>query len=289
MKKLSLLILVFSLNAFAQEFTNDDQKLESSISGFLNGDSYEGRGGGFDLDLALDNKHRLLFGASGNRSEKNQSKEDRVRDVYIGLGSSPLKRHYMNLTFEFSGIRNQFETRSINPTFNLRSENRRATLYFTPGFRRTKIFTDPLFTTRENYTVSNPYLTLGLSFIGPRKWTLKVEGSRNWYNADLDALKDYESSYIFSPTTLSMTDSFQKSRITLGIGHIFRYFQMSIEGTRSVSEVDDIISRTLALKSTFFVQDNLDAGFVVGGTKTSEQVNGDSKNRFLELNMAYYW
>lgn len=299
MKKIILLVLLFPIALFAQEHqspehqnpdsqADDTQKLESSVTAFLTGDSYDGRGGGFDLDLGFE-KRRLLLGASSSRSDKNQTKDDRVKNYYIGVGSSPLNRHYMNLTLEFWGIRDQFETRSINPSFFLRSPNKRFTINITPGFRRTKIFTDPLYTTKTDYVVSNPYLTLGLSFIGPRKWTLKLEGSRNWYNADLNVLQSYQSSYIFSPSTLDLSNSFQTSRVTLGIGHIFERVQVTLEGTRSQSEIDDIISRTLALKSIFFVQNDLDLGFTVGGTKTSQAIDGESKNNFLELNVAYYW
>lgn len=204
-------------------------------------DSADGRSYFVDADINLAGPR--LFVGYGESDSQSGSTILNTSTTQLELSSNPLNDTAVAIGYSEWGQEGEINIKTYRLDLILNTDNWSFTL--APQTRRIELHT--LVAMQPVLDIDSNGLNLALSFYGAAPFYLGVSYSVHDYSRDVSAFATYPIlSLLFSPASLEYAYGFEKERLTGNMGVLLDWGSIGIDGTRSVSEVDNSVSTSVA-------------------------------------------
>lgn len=261
------------------------QTQPNSVQLSLGSDSEEGRNSSVDADLRLPNDYRFLVGGGSHRSDLD-GEELKTQSFRLGLASDPANEYQGTLVFEDWGVKEELSYRKWSAALARWGETWNT--QGTAAYRQIHLITDHPSIQGFDVEVHSPAMALSVQGAFGSHWSVRLSGEKNWYNVDVSVLQNSRISQFFSPETLTLSSSFVDRVGSLEVGYQFSRWYLGVEGTTSVSAIDDTRSRTGTLLVSWEVNRSF-ALQVQAGRSTFPDSTTAQAVTFGQLGLSFAW
>lgn len=263
------LVIFFSFNVNAEEAA------PSTITFETGRDNQNGESRLLDMDLAMQNGKRFLFGLGGDK-QKTGSHLYNTGFVYLGLGSNTLKPVSVKGLLEYSGKQNQLTVFSASLPVTTKGND--GTFTFTPVIRNLSLYT----VANNKVNVSSPAIGVSATaYIGKQG---RLMGSAFFYNysRNVAALTNFQVMRIFTEPTLLQASNLLKRKYVIETGMDYQNFSWSAGWNKSVSAVVPDDSEYLYVTTDFYLSRAWALNLLYG-----KYINTSTESHFGSVAVSY--
>ena len=271
-----LITLVYSNSYAAEDFldyvSNLDDNPRSSF--WMEYQSHDDNSTDFymDLGLYLNPDNKLMIGL-GESQLQDANKSIDASNYSIQLIHHANSNIDVGIGYSYWGNDDELWTETFDFLLAIHSEN--FTLRFQPRFTTLNIYTVPIMGTRRLGDTDSEGWGLSLSYYGFKSWVINVSGTDYEYDADLTKLNTLLAQFIFSNTTLLLSDSFLEKSTTLEVKKQFNHFDLGLVAGQSVSAIDHSEVDSTAINVEWFVNKDYSLFFETGRVEPESDDPGE--------------
>ena len=254
---------------------NADEVVPSTITFESGRDNQNGESRLLDMNLALRDGNRFLFGLGGDK-QKMGSNLYNTGFMYLGLGSNPLKKVSVKGLLEYSGKKDQLTV--FSASLPITSKGKESSFTFTPIMRNISLYT----VANKKMTVSSPAFGLtATAYVGTRG---RLTGSTffYYYSRDVATLTNLQVLRIFTEPTLLQASNLLKRKYVIEAGMDYRDFSWSAGWNKNISAVVPNDSEYAYVTTDFYLSSAWSLNLLIG-----KYINTSADSHFGSVAISY--
>lgn len=268
-----LLTVVFVCDAMAAD------TLPSRITLERGWDSADGKNYFVDADIDLAGPR--LFLGYGESDSQSGSTILNTSTKQVEFSSHPLNDAVAAIGYSEWGQDGEINIKTYRLDLVLNTDNWSYTL--APQTRKIELHT--LAAMRPILDIDSDGMNLAMSFYGADPFYLGISYSVHDYSRDVSSLATHPIlSLIFSAASLEHAYGFEKERLAGNLGLAFGWGSLGVDGTRSVSEVDNSVSTSIAASIRYKINRHWSINFRGGKSDNSFSIE---ETRFGSVRLGY--
>jgi len=224
-------------------FTNvNAETLPSQLNLERGWDSADGSDYFVDADIDLSGP-RLFIGYGESDSQLGSTVLN-TTTTQVELSSNPFNDTAMAIGYSEWGQDGEIDIKTYRLDFIFNTDNWGFRL--APQTREIELYT--LAAMRPKINLDSDGINVGINYYAAEPFYIGAVYSAHNYSRNLSTLStDPRLALIFSPATMEYAFGFEKERIAGNMGLAFSWGSAGIDGSRSVSEIDNSISTSIAV------------------------------------------
>lgn len=282
-----LLITMFPLNSFATEsFLDYLSQVDDSprLSFWMEYQSSDDDSTDFYMEMGLpvNPENRLQIGIGESQlHDENQGID--TSNYSIQLVHQTPGNVDLGIGYSYWGNDDELWTETVELLMAIHGDN--FSIQIQPRFSKLNIYTVPIMGTRRLGDTDSEGWGISFNYYGLKNWLLTISGTDYEYDADLTKLNTLLSQFVFSNTTLLLSDSFLEKSTTLEIKKQFNTFDLGFAVSQSTSAIDHSEIDHNALNLEWFTSKDYSLFFETG----SVLPEFGNSSKYISMGIGALW